>query len=296
MFQVRGSSRSASGLPWLSAMSCSQTAASSGPCRLFSSKARASLSPSPPTVNSGSPRDDFDRRRRYGRRTPQRSAPRGVGGRRIRGSAPTHRRATARRRSRQRSGCLSAASASNVSVASPTRNRSGAGPALEPEDRCQRLALRPGQSIKLIEHRGADLVEAAVRELHLRLDADGLGDAPASESVEKVRAMRSCRCRPRREGSNAALPGERVRQEPLERLAFAGVREALAALFGPRPAVVFEHLPSAISVSKIRSPILLRTPPNSEILIGRTTCAAAHGFAVGRIGPGRGHQPPATLF
>ena len=31
-FQVRGSSSSASGLPWLSAMICSQTAASSGPC------------------------------------------------------------------------------------------------------------------------------------------------------------------------------------------------------------------------------------------------------------------------
>ena len=42
-------------MPWLSAMICSQTAASSGPCTLSSSSARASLSPSPPIDNSGSP-------------------------------------------------------------------------------------------------------------------------------------------------------------------------------------------------------------------------------------------------
>ncbi len=42
-------------MPWLSAMIWSQTAASSGPYTLSRSSARASLSPSPPIDNSGSP-------------------------------------------------------------------------------------------------------------------------------------------------------------------------------------------------------------------------------------------------
>src|SRR4029450_13590827 len=53
--QVRGSSSRAKGLPWLSVMIWSQTAASSGPGTLPSSSERASLSPSPPMGNSGSP-------------------------------------------------------------------------------------------------------------------------------------------------------------------------------------------------------------------------------------------------
>ena len=54
-FQVRGSSSSASGLPWLSVTIWSQTAASSGPCTLSSSRARASPSSSPRMRSSGSP-------------------------------------------------------------------------------------------------------------------------------------------------------------------------------------------------------------------------------------------------
>jgi len=51
----RGSSSSASGLPWHSETICSHTAASRGPCKLLSSSARASFAGSPSTISAGCP-------------------------------------------------------------------------------------------------------------------------------------------------------------------------------------------------------------------------------------------------
>ena len=73
----------------------------------------------------------------------------------------------------QTSGCSSATSANSVSVASPTRNRSGAGPVAQAEHRRERVPLRGGQPVEVIQHRRAELMQAAVGQLHLRLDADG---------------------------------------------------------------------------------------------------------------------------
>ena len=100
---------------------------------------------------------------------------------------------------------------------------------------------------------------------------------------ESGRAMRSCRCRLRREGQDAALPGEGVRQEPLERLAFSLASEKRwppSSGLGLRLLSNMSHRRSP--VSKIRSPILLRTPPNSEILFGRTTAGMSLVSRLGR--------------
>ena len=55
------------------------------------------------------------------------------------------------------SGCSSAASASRLRTASPTRKRSGGGPALRPNAVRQRVALRARQTLEPAEHRRAQL-------------------------------------------------------------------------------------------------------------------------------------------
>ena len=57
----------------------------------------------------------------------------------------------------------------------PVGRRAGA----EPEHRGERIALRDGQAIESIQHRRAELMEPAVGQLHLRLDAHGRRDVPA---------------------------------------------------------------------------------------------------------------------
>ena len=97
------------------------------------------------------------------------------------------------------SGCSSAASASRLRTASPTRKRSGGGPALQAERRAQRVALRARQTLEPAEHRRAQRVQAGERELHLGLDAGRPGD-PASRPRPPTGAAagRSCRRPPRR--------------------------------------------------------------------------------------------------
>jgi hypothetical protein len=46
------------------------------------------------------------------------------------------------------------------------------------EDRREGVALRHGESLDVPEHRAAQLMQAAVGELHLRLDAGGTGHVP----------------------------------------------------------------------------------------------------------------------
>ena len=148
-------------MPWLSVMICSQTAASSGPCTLSSSSARASLSPSPWIDSSGSPaRTSSPMPVRAAHTSAIRSARRRrATNPRICAEASSSHCASS---TMQTSGCCSATSANSVSVASPTRNRSGAGPALQTEHGRERVALRDGQPVEVIQHRCAELVEAAV--------------------------------------------------------------------------------------------------------------------------------------
>ena len=99
----------------------------------------------------------------------------------------------------------------------PVGRRAGA-PA---EYGCERVALGDGQPVELIQHGSAELMEAAVGQLHLRLDADGPGDAPAGDTVGQVaeqRALAHTRLAPQHR--DAALTAERVGQDAVERLTF----------------------------------------------------------------------------
>jgi hypothetical protein len=51
------------------------------------------------------------------------------------------------------------------------------------EHRGKRVALRDRQTIEVIQHRDAQLMEGAVRELHLGLDTDSPYDMPARDTL-----------------------------------------------------------------------------------------------------------------
>ena len=102
------------------------------------------------------------------------------------------------------------------------RSRAGA----EPEHGRERVALWLWKSFQLSEHRGADLVEAAVGELQLRLDTDGSHDAPAVEPIRQV--AEECALPDAgfaAKDQDTAVAGERLRQEPLERDALGSASE-----------------------------------------------------------------------
>ena len=201
----------------------SQTAASSGPGTLSSSSARASLSPSPSDRQLRQPSEDVVADAACALRTRPRSARRGGGGRRNPRICAEARSSHCASSTMQTSGCCSATSANSVSAASPTRNRSGAGPAALAEHRRERFPLRGGQPVEVIQHRPAELMEAAVGQLHLRLNTNGPRDVPAGDPLGQSNpAARSCQRPPRPAATVTSAPtGERVGQEPVECLALA---------------------------------------------------------------------------
>ncbi len=104
----------------------------------------------------------------------------------------------------------------------------GRRPGAQSEHRRQRVALRDGQPVEEIQHGCAELVEAGIGQLHLRLDARGPGDMPAGDSVGHVAQQGALAHAglPAQDGG-AAVTGERVGQEPVERLAFGPPSEEL---------------------------------------------------------------------
>jgi hypothetical protein len=94
------------------------------------------------------------------------------------------------------------------------------------EDGRKRIALRRGQLLEVIQHRPAELMEAAVGQLQLRLDAFGPRDAPAVGAVGHVAEQRALAdARLAAQHGDAALTYERAGQEPVERLAFGPTAE-----------------------------------------------------------------------
>src|SRR4249919_3193572 len=78
----------------------------------------------------------------------------------------------------------------------------------------------------MIEHGRAELVEAAVGELHLRLDADGRGHVPTAETLGQVPQQRALAdARLPQEDDDLALTGKRIRQEPVEGLTFGSTSQ-----------------------------------------------------------------------
>jgi hypothetical protein len=73
--------------------------------------------------------------------------------------------------------------------------------------------------VEVIQHRCAELVEAAIGKLHLRLDADGSCHAPAGGTVGHVGQQRALSdAGLSAQHDNAAPSAERVGQEAVERL------------------------------------------------------------------------------
>ena len=69
----------------------------------------------------------------------------------------------------------------------------GCRPRAEAEDRRERVVLREGQPLEMVEHGRAELMEAAVGQLHLRLDPDRSRDTPAGDAIGQIAAAtRSC--------------------------------------------------------------------------------------------------------
>src|SRR5918994_2033110 len=62
----------------------------------------------------------------------------------------------------------------------------GRRPGASAEDRRERVVLRKGQALEMVEHGRAELMKAAVGELHLRLDTGGSRDAPAGDAVTQI--------------------------------------------------------------------------------------------------------------
>jgi hypothetical protein len=83
----------------------------------------------------------------------------------------------------QTRGCCSAASAKRLSVASPDQKTIGRGADAKSEHGREHLALWHRQPVEVIQQRSAELVEAAVRELHLRLHPDSCRNTPAGDTT-----------------------------------------------------------------------------------------------------------------
>ena len=190
--------------------------------RPSSSSARASPSRSP------RPRAPAARRSSVARLAcgehQRRPTPRAAAARRTRAPAPRRWSSHCASSTTHSSGRSSATSDSRLSTASPTRKRSGGGPAAQPERDRQRVALRRREPLQPVEHRRAQLVQRGERQLHLGLDARRPHD-PAARGAPRPRspAAPSCRRRPRRArpacGSHPRGPPRAARRAPRTRCA-----------------------------------------------------------------------------
>jgi hypothetical protein len=73
----------------------------------------------------------------------------------------------------------------------PYQEPVGRGAGAAAEHRRERVALRTGQPAEPVQHRRAQLVQAGISQLHLRLDADGPRDVPVGGPVGQVTKQRA---------------------------------------------------------------------------------------------------------
>ena len=76
-------------------------------------------------------------------------------------------------------------------MASRDQEPVGRRPRASAEHRRERVVLRQGQPLEMVEHGRAELMEAAVGQLHFRLDADGSRDPPASDVIGQIAQQRA---------------------------------------------------------------------------------------------------------
>ena len=121
----------------------------------------------------------------------------------------------------------------------PVGRRAGAAA----EYRRERVALRDGQPVEVIQHGRAELVQAGIGQLHLRLNADSSRDVPARDPAGQVaqqRALAHARLAP--QDGDPAPASERVGHKPVELLALAAASEEL----GGRAGIVTRRRPPCI--------------------------------------------------
>src|SRR4029077_9845933 len=84
-----------------------------------------------------------------------------------------------------------------------------------PEDGRERVALRSRKPLRLSEHPRAELMEAAIGELHLRFDTDSSRDPAALRSIAEI-VQQGALSDPRfpAEDRDPALAEARVGQDP----------------------------------------------------------------------------------
>jgi hypothetical protein len=115
------------------------------------------------------------------------------------------------------------------------------------EHRRERVALRTRQPVEVVQHGRAELVESGVGQLHLRLDADGSRNMPASDLAGQVAQQRTL-ARPSLapQDDDPAPAGEHVAHQPVERLTLAAASEELRGqariLTGRRPPGIIQRL------------------------------------------------------
>ena len=191
-------------------------------------------------------------------RRPARPA---AGARRTPASARTPGRATARRRRGRPADCCSAASASRLSTASPTRNRSGGSPSARPNAACSASRCGDRQSLQLVEHRRAQLMQAGEGELHLGLHARRPGD-PTSRRAAAAGgpAARSCRRPLRRAG-----PARRLCPARTSCSSRSSTSHSLVPTTQRRPRRGLGHRPPRVELARGR----LQARPRARCQTGR---------------------------
>jgi len=118
----------------------------------------------------------------------------------------------------------------------PVRRRAGA----TAEHRRERVVLRSGQPADVTQHGRAELVQAGVGQLHLRLHPGGPGDMPVGHLAGQVAQQRAL-AHPRlaAQHRDPAPPGPRVSHEPVQRLALAAASQKP----GGRPGILTHRQP-----------------------------------------------------
>ena len=108
----------------------------------------------------------------------------------------------------------------------------------QPERRAERVALRLGQPIEAIEEWPAELVEASVSQLHLRLDADTESRGSRQRGRPGSPEGRSFRCRAAPEAPVLARPFTSAGDEPLQDVALSAAATKLWSRLGRRQAIL----------------------------------------------------------
>ena len=196
----RGSSSSAKGLPRVSATIRSRTTASSGPTSAPSSRLRASPSPSPSICSSGRPRKCWSSatgRAANTRATDSASRRRATNASICAETGSSHCASS----TRQTTGLLLGDRRQQAEHRQPHEEAVRRRPPAQAERRGQRLALRAGKAVEMVQHRRAELMQAGERELDLGLVARHARDPTRRRALRAGgSAAPSCRRLPRRAG------------------------------------------------------------------------------------------------